>query len=108
MKKDTIISIILSLMVIIIVILTSMLYIRQTGQQFFDLCSNYDWNGTHNYTGDLTGEINCSQIRIDMFDNDGWTEICSDFPFSAKLSCHTLCNIDCELDYKRTGVMCVC
>lgn len=64
-----------------------------------------------NWTGRLTGgvEINCSEIYEDFFLENQWINKCSDFFFSHKPSCHTLCNIDCELENKKAGkLICVC
>jgi len=95
---------ILSMIVLVVVVSTLMVSINNTQEQFLYFCRNYNWEGTHNLTGDFSGEFNCTELRIKLFDNQGWTKECSTFPFSPKLSCHTLCNMDCEV----REIRCIC
>ena len=88
----------------VVVVSTLMVSINNTQEQFLYFCRNYNWEGTHNLTGDFSGEFNCTELRIKLFDNQGWTKECSTFPFSPKLSCHTLCNMDCEV----REIRCIC
>jgi hypothetical protein len=109
MKKETIIEIIIFLMVFIIVIFVFMLSINKMKEQLLYFCRGHNWEGTHNVSGDFSGEFNCTELRIELFDNKGWTKECSTLPFSLRLSCHTLCNMDCEIKNKKAGeTKCIC
>ena len=103
------ITIILTVITFILIILVGNLALRQTGQQFYNQCSQHEWEGTWNYSGDFSGNINCDELRIKLFDNNDWVDKCSDFPFSPKPSCKWMCIEDCKIENKLAGEnICVC
>ena len=108
MNRQTIISIVLGLMVLIIIILILLLGFQKTNAQFLQFCSDKDWNGVHKITGDFSGDINCSEQRVRLFDKGNWTNECSDFPFSYKPSCKWLCIESCKQINQLNKYSCVC
>ena len=65
MEKQTIVTIIMTLMVFIIIILVGILALNQTQSQFFEFCADKEWKGTYNITGDFSGEIDCKEMWQD-------------------------------------------
>ena len=109
MKKQTIITIIITLMTITILILIGILVLNKTQTQFLEFCAAKDWEGLHIITGDFSGEINCREIWENEYANGMWTKKCSDFPFNVKPSCKWLCVQDCKLINKEAGeLICLC
>jgi hypothetical protein len=109
MNKETIITIIITLMVVTILILVGMLVLQKTSNQFLGFCAAKDWEGLHNITGDFSGEINCSEIWENEYANGMWAEKCSESPFNTKPSCKWLCVQDCKLINKEAGeLICLC
>ena len=109
MDKQTIVTIILSLMVFIIIVLVGILMLNKTQSQFFEFCADKEWKGTHEITGDFSGEIDCKAMWEDNFADGKWAEKCSDSPFTTKPSCRWLCVQDCMMINKQAGELrCVC
>jgi len=107
--KNIIVSVIVLLMVVVIIVLVLMFGFQKTNEQFYELCSQHNWEGSYNFSGELSGTINCTEQRINLFTNGEWKNECSTFPFSFKPSCHTLCNYDCEIYNKlNNDNRCVC
>jgi len=65
-----------------------------------------------NFTGMYKAEgfyVNCEEMKDFYFHDGKWSESCSLNPFSMLPSCHTLCNIDCEIQNRERGEpICVC
>ena len=78
-------------------------------QQFFILCVSNDWGENVSFSGDLSGEINCKDYWNENYADGKWAEKCSTWFWSKKISCHDLCNVDCEFYNKENKQnMCVC
>ena len=97
MKKETLSSIGMILLTLLILILTFIVVLNATGQQFLDLCASHNWEGTYNITGDFSGEINCSEMWNNEYANGQWVDKCSIFPVSTKPNCKWLCTEDCKI-----------
>ena len=109
MKKQTIVTIIMTLIVFIIIVLVGILALNRTQSQFFEFCADKGWEGTHEITGDFSGEIDCKAMWEDNFADGKWAEKCSAFLFTTKLSCKWLCVQDCMMINKQAGELrCVC
>ena len=98
MEKETIVTIIL---VSLILILSGILALNRTQNQFYEFCADKEWKGTH--------EIDCKAMWEDNFADGKWAEKCSDSPFTTKPSCKWLCVQDCMMINKQAGdLRCVC
>jgi len=97
MEKQTIVTIILTLITFIIIILVGILALNKTQSQLFEFCADKEWEGTHEITGDFSGEIDCKAMWEDNFADGKWAKNCSEFPFTTKPSCKWLCAQDCKM-----------
>jgi len=113
MKKTSIVlSVLFSLLVMGILILSVII----AGNKFSDQMLFYCWeNNFNNVTlkGDFSGELNCLEYYENVYSNGKWSEKCSNWFLSDKTDCHTLCNIDCEYQNKKSreqggNFICVC
>ena len=58
--------------------------------------------------GDFSGELDCNKFYQDFYADGKWANQCSTWIFSDRMSCHDLCNIDCDYNAKHGGIACVC
>jgi len=77
-------------------------------KQFFYFCIINNWEKNLSFSGELSGTINCIDFWNENFKGQ-WQDKCSTWIWSDKISCHDLCNVDCEFYNKQKGEnMCVC
>ena len=106
-NKTTILIIIISIGILLFIFIK--LTPRSYEQQFFILCISNDWGENVSFSGDLSGEINCQDFWYKNYADGKWAEKCSTWFWSDKISCHDLCNVDCEFQNKQAGgIVCVC
>ena len=99
---------IISILVVGVLLGISILSLNQIHDQLvFDCYKNY-FPEEMELHGDFSGTLNCVEYYEENYANGKWTDKCSTNPFSAKMSCHDLCNIDCAYQNKINGGICLC
>jgi len=91
-----------------LVILIGMVMLNQQYDQLVILCWQNNFQEDMELHGDYSGTLNCMEYYKSVYGNGKWTKKCSTNPFSSKMSCHDLCNIDCAYQNKISGEICVC
>lgn len=77
-------------------------------KQIFELCVINDWNESVIFINNSCQKINCIDFWNENFKGK-WQDKCSTFFWSDKVSCHDLCNVDCEFYNKENKLnQCVC
>lgn len=79
-----------------------------TKEDLIYYCHDRGFNGTIELERYFYSVVNCSKMEKELFEEDGWTKECSTLSFSSEPSCHTLCNMDCEYENKKSNRICVC
>jgi len=108
MKTEYIIITAFGMGIIFILLFIVIVSINQQYDQLVVSCYQNNFQEDMELHGDYSGTFDCMEYYGNVYGNGEWTKKCSTNPFSSKMSCHDLCNIDCAYQNKISGEICVC